>query len=289
MKFLKKNQTIIFLSLLLLLALTSCTNEAERTRMRSGLDSLNVRNRTDQPFTPADVQPYADYFDRHGTANDRLLAHYLMGRAYHEQGEAPMALQCYQQAAECADTTASDCDYAQLSRVYGQMAGLFYNQLLYHEQLEYLDNATMHAWKGADTLAALMFREQKSLAFQRLGQFDRAISNIEDVAEQYKKYGYNTNAAIALGSIIMTLIELGNYEKATRYFRIYDNESELTIDKNQPEIYLYFRGLLCLKTGRIDSAKYWFRKELQNATDYNNKNAGAWGLANAFNLSPLYP
>ena len=47
----------------LLLALACCTNEAERTRMRSGLDSLNVRNRTDQPFTPADVQPYADYFD----------------------------------------------------------------------------------------------------------------------------------------------------------------------------------------------------------------------------------
>jgi len=111
-----------YLLFLLLPALACCTNEAERTRMRSGLDSLNVRNRTDQSFTPADVQPYVDFFDRHGTANDRLLAHYLMGRAYHEQGEAPMALQCYQQAAECADTTAADCDYAQLSRVYAQMS-----------------------------------------------------------------------------------------------------------------------------------------------------------------------
>jgi len=33
-----------------------------------------------------------------------------------------MALQYYQQAAECADTTAADCDYAQLSRVYAQMS-----------------------------------------------------------------------------------------------------------------------------------------------------------------------
>jgi hypothetical protein len=69
-----------------------------------------VRNRSGKPFTPAGVQPYVDFFDRHGTANDQLLAHYLMGRAYHEQGEAPMALQYYQQAAECADTTAADCD-----------------------------------------------------------------------------------------------------------------------------------------------------------------------------------
>ena len=78
------NRAYYYLLFLLLPALTCCTNEAERTRMRSGLDSLNVRNRTDQPFTSADVQPFVDYFDRHGTANDRLLAHYLLGRAYHD-------------------------------------------------------------------------------------------------------------------------------------------------------------------------------------------------------------
>ena len=52
------NRAYYYLLFLLLPALTCCTNEAERTRMRSGLDSLNVCNRTDQPFTPADVQPY---------------------------------------------------------------------------------------------------------------------------------------------------------------------------------------------------------------------------------------
>ena len=57
-----------------------------------------------------------------------LLAHYLLGRAYHEHGEAPMALQCYHDAIDCANTTAADCDYAQLARVYGQMGDIFYNQ-----------------------------------------------------------------------------------------------------------------------------------------------------------------
>ncbi len=71
--------------------------------MRHGLDSINERNRNDEAFSAADVQPYIDYFDRHGEPNDQMLAHYLLGRAYHEQGEAPMALQCYQQAIECAD------------------------------------------------------------------------------------------------------------------------------------------------------------------------------------------
>ena len=46
--------------------LVCCTSEADRNSMRVGLDSLNARNRIDQPFTVADVQPYVDYFDRHG-------------------------------------------------------------------------------------------------------------------------------------------------------------------------------------------------------------------------------
>ena len=107
----------------LLLVLMGCTTADDRARMRVGLDSINVRNRTDQPFTIQDVEPYVQFFDNHGTPNDRLLAHYLLGRAYYEHGEAPMALECYHDAIDCADTTSKDCDYAQLSRVYAQMAG----------------------------------------------------------------------------------------------------------------------------------------------------------------------
>ena len=116
--------------------LSACTGRGQYAVMRNGLDSLNHLNRTDQPFTMSDVEPYVDFFDAHGTANDRLLAHYLLGRAYYEHGETPMALQCYHDALDCADTTATDCDYAQLSRVYAQMAEIFYYQGLYRQQLE---------------------------------------------------------------------------------------------------------------------------------------------------------
>ena len=88
---------------LLLLTLCCCTTERHRTAMRQGLDSLNQRNRTDQPFTVQEADSFVRFFDRHGTANDRLLAHYLLGRAYYEAGEAPMALECYHDAIECAD------------------------------------------------------------------------------------------------------------------------------------------------------------------------------------------
>lgn len=159
----------------LLLALTCCTTEADRNRMRAGLDSLNGRNHNGQPFAVSDVQPYVAFFDENGTANDRLLAHYLLGLAYYDHGEAPMALLCYQDAADCADTTAADCDYAQLARVYGQMAQIFYEQGLYQEQLQKTRVSVKYAWKGKDTLAALMSYEQESQAYRNLNMPDSLI------------------------------------------------------------------------------------------------------------------
>ena len=148
----------------MLLVLMGCTTAGERALMRAGLDSINIRNRNDQPFTAQDVEPYVRFFDDHGTPNDQLLAHYLLGRAYHEHGEAPIALQCYHDALDRADTTAQDCDYAQLARVYGQMAQIFYDEELYQQQLQYTDFSVKYSWQANDTLAALMSYEQKYLA-----------------------------------------------------------------------------------------------------------------------------
>ena len=271
---------------ILLLAFVCCTNEADRNRMRAGLDSINIRNRSGQPFTVSDVQPYVSFFDEHGTANDRLLAHYLLGLAYYDHGEAPMALECYQKAAECADTTAADCDYAQLARVYGQMAQVFYSQGLYHEQLQNTKVSVKYAWKGKDTLLALSNYEQQSYAYINLGMSDSAISVIEDVVSKYEQYGYSVNAAIALGAILRTLVDHKEYQKAKSYMDIYESKSGLfdvqgNISKGR-EIYYKVKGLYYLHTNVLDSTEYYFRKELQKGRDYNNQNAAATGLAELY-------
>ncbi len=273
-------------TVILLLLLGSCVLPSHRQRMRHELDSLNLRNQHDLPFTAADVGPYLDFFDRHGTANDRLLANYLMGRAYHEQGDAPMALQYYQQAIECADTTSNDCDYKQLSKVYAQTEAILYDQNLFAEQLKYIDKAVENARKANDTLGALIEEEQKTHAYIGLGQIDTAIKISEHVSELFRKYGYKTDAAITLGGILGRITEKGDTAKASRYIYTYETQSG-RFDGNGNvakghEIHYYFKGLLYTQKHQYDSAEYYFRKELALGKDFNNQQAGALGMAKLY-------
>lgn len=274
--------------IILLLALTCCTTEADRRRMRAGLDSINVRNRNDLPFTVSDVQPYVQFFDDHGTANDRLLAHYLLGRAYYDHGEAPMALECYQKAADCADTTAIDCDYAQLARVYGQMAVVFYYQDLYQEMLLHLNKSVMLAWKGKDTLLALRNYEQKSQVYRMLNMPDSILYICENVYQGYNKYGYSDYAASSLSYTLSTLISKKEYDKAQKYMQIYESRSGFfdsrgNIERGR-EIYYRIKGLYYMGRNSQDSAEYYYRKELRTGLDFNNQHSGALGLAELYDM-----
>ena len=268
---------------LLFLLLSACTSKSQYDAMRRGLDSLNERNRSDQPFTAADVQPYVDFFDSHGTSNDQLLAYYLLGRSYHEQGEAPMALKYYQQAIECADTTSPDCDYAQLCRVYGQMSELYYWQSLYHNQLDSEIKAYKYALLANDSITALIIETSMIEVYKELHETSTAINLSEKVFSEFMDIDEEQQAAISQSAILSEYLNLKQYKKAKDIIDLYVSKSGLfdkegNIEKGR-EIFFYLEGRYYLETNNLDSAEYFFRKELNDGNDFNNQNAGAKGLA----------
>ena len=286
LQLMKRLVTYLMAVLVLATMVTGCVTEGRRMAMRQGLDSINMVNRSGKPFTVQDVRPYVEFFDDHGEANDRLLAHYLLGLAYYDHGEAPMALQCYQDALDYADTTRTDCDYAQLSRVYAQMGNVFYSQGLFRQHGEYYKKATRYAWIGKDTLAALASYEQQSFAYRELGVVDSAIFVAENVADKYKEYGYPKDAAIAIGTILRLIIAKGEYEKAKQYMDIYEAKTGFFNSMGNivsgREVYYNIKGYYYLRTGILDSSEYYFRKELCTNSNFNNQNLAAQGLAELF-------
>ena len=95
-------------------------------RMYLELLRAKAMNKASVPFTSDSVmRRVARYYDRHGSPNQRLLAHYLLGCVYRDLRSAPRALEEYQRAVSQADTTRADCDLPTLMRVHSQMSKLY--------------------------------------------------------------------------------------------------------------------------------------------------------------------
>lgn len=270
--------------LLTLLLLLSCT---DGERMRRELAGLQARNQADSLLTDDSLAlALCDYFDRHGTANEKMLAHYLLGRTYADMGEAPAALDAFHQAAECADTTAVDCDYSLLARIHGQTANLFYYQALYRNQLAELVLTEKYAWKARDSVIAINSLSEKAYAYRHLGLLDSAYAVRKEAIQQFRKGNYLQYAAVTEGMLVPVLIELGLYEEAENSIREYETNSGLFDNdgniQSGREIYYYYKSLYYLNKNRTDSAEAILRKELRVAKDLNNRLAGSRGLMMVF-------
>ena len=277
------------LFIIMLGALCACSGGGEYEEMRQRLQALNMLNRADSVLTATErdeAQALVDYFDSHGTPNDQLLAHYLLGRCYADMHEALMALHCYQEAISRADTTAQDCDFAQLSRIYGQSAIIFYNQGLYRNSLDYYDSSAEYGYRGKDTLNALRSYAMKATSYDQLQMKDSAILIYTDAIKQLKAYKYNTEAAGFSGGLAEKLVSRGDTLEVARYFEEYERHSGFfdsigNIEKGR-EVYYYAKGRYFLISGQLDSAEYYFRKELRTGQDFNNQNCGSRGLARLY-------
>lgn len=256
-------------------------------RMQCSLHRTNALNKLDTLFRTTDgTQQLADYFDNHGTPNEKMLAHYLLGRAYYDTGESPMALKCFQDAAAMADTTDADCDYWQLSRVYGQMGDLFWHQNLLQRNLECTDKAIEYAYMAGDTVNALLNMAETIDIYDEWQMTDSVMSVFETIYQNLREYGHSDIAASIGGSLIDILIKNGRVEEARHYMNIYETESGFfdshgNIETGR-EVYYYIKGRYYLAVNQYDSAEYYFRKELLDGKDFNNQNAGARGLALLF-------
>ena len=99
--------------LLAVVALVAC-DCGRSGEMSSLLDRADSLNRNYVPMTDVIdslLLEAVEYYDRHGTPNQRMRAHYLLGCSYRDLDDAPQALHCYQDATDAADTLDSDCDY----------------------------------------------------------------------------------------------------------------------------------------------------------------------------------
>ena len=261
----KKLIGIIIVGAMLLLA--GCSGDKDQ--MLQQLEQLEQQNRSGEAMLN-------DY------ANERMRSRYILGRTYYCLDELPRALEMYNEAADCADTTSADCNYKVLSRIHAQSAVIFNLQVQPRSQLAELRMAENYAWKGKDTIQAIECYAQQSDAYELLGIQDSIVLIKEKSAHFFYSINRPNRAAQTLGSAILALVKKRDLAKAKNFINAYESKSNFFSPNgdivNGREIYYYIKGEYYLAFGNKDSAEYYFRKELKESKDINDQIAGCKGL-----------
>ena len=274
------------LMLLLLAVLAACSGDG--SQMRAQLEELERQNRADSVMTNDSLAEHlVKYFDHHGTPNERMRAHYILGRTYADMGEAPRAVDAYLDAASQADTTANDCDFHTLGCVYAQMGSVYQRQLLLSNEIEARRKSYYYALLAADTLGCLTEMKFTASAYMLLNKKDSAEHLLKEALRLYDKYGY-AQQGIQASTLLMhiyieqpdRLTDLGNLIKR------YDSHSNL-FDQNHnlppsKRIFNYYKGRYMEGVGQLDSAEYYYRKVYRPNMSFVSKNPIYRGLLSVF-------
>ena len=270
-----------------LLLLTAC--DADRhERMQQELLRARKMNKEYVDFTTDSVmKEVADYYDRHGTPNERMEAHYLLGCTYRDMGEAPRAVDCYLDAVACADTTAADCDFWMMASVYGQMATLYHQQLLLSYEIEAYRQAYRYNLLSSDTLSSLCDQKMMAGAYILQNKKDSAELIIKNTIHDYRKLG-NIEEEIKISTMLMYLYVdrldklseskhlMDRYEAMSDYF---DDRHEL---KPSKRIYYFYKGKYYENMNMPDSAEYYYRKIYRPGMSFTEYDPIYKGLLSVF-------
>lgn len=274
-----------------LLVLEQAEKEATTYPHRNCMRYLLLRAEAmNKAYLPLDSITYMnevlDYYLSHGNREERMRACYLMGSVWRDRGNSPLALQYFRDAIGEADTTATDCDYAQVSRIYAQMARLFDRQRYPQMELEQWKQAMRYALLAKDTLMYIQCQEYIGDAYFLLGKEDSVVYFTQQAYRNYSKYGRKDWAAatqivmadyyLRHDSLTKAKQALDEYRKNSGFF-----ESNGNVFSGH-EIFYYYIGEYYEKIARLDSAVFYYRKLLNYPADIMNAESGYKGLMSVY-------
>ncbi len=257
-------------------------------RMRYDLLEAKAQNKAFVDFTSDSIaKEFTRYYDSHGTANERMTAHYLLGCVYRDLGEAPHAVDCYLDAISQADTTAKDCDFYTLSCAYAQMADIYYRQLLLSYSIIARKQSSYYAFKANKPVYAISDLERIASVYILQNKKDSAELILIKVQHLYQRYGLLQNALQSFTKLIHIYVNDSNKLIQTKeLIDKYDSESS-SFDKNHElqgakRKFYFYKGRYFEGVNQLDSAEYYYRKIYRPNMSYTAMDPMYRGLLRVF-------
>ena len=255
--------------------------------MRFRLLQADAMNKTYRDFTTDSVmREVADYYDHHGTPNERLRAYYLLGCTYRDMHEAPLAIITWEDAITMADTLSPDCDYNMICNVWSQLSEAYHATLLFSQEIACLHKSYHSSLLDGDTLYAIDDIRRIGSCFTLLHQYDSAEFYFCRAQELYHTFGYTQKGLLASTSLIYLYLEQNRLKEAKKLMDLYETEFEEFDENHELPLrrrqYYCYKGLYLEKVGQLDSAELYYRKAVRPKMRYISQDPVYAGLLRVF-------
>ena len=253
-----------------------------RLLMATAQNKLYMQMPTDSAFSEV-----VAYYDRNGSDNEKMQSRYLLGCIYRDMNDAPKAIECYNYVLEHFSDIDSQEGYKLLALSYGEKADLLYDQLLLPKAIAAYNKAILYSEKCNDSLLLADNYNYKSFAYSLLNMYDSAIVANETSTKILLALNRKTDAAIVHGCNMINYLKKKDFVKLKKAVDMYEFNSGLFHDgeiEKGKEIFYYFKASYYLNVNNLDSANYYFYKDLSLCSDYENKHAATEGLAQVYTL-----
>lgn len=246
-------------------------------QMRYELVYAQAQNKAYVNFTTDSiVLSLVDYYERHGNANEQMMANYMAGCAYRDLEDALSALKYLNLAVDAVDESDEDCDLNTLMRVYSQMGGLYQRVAAFENERIADMHAERLAWQIGDTLSALRLMWAQACCLYDSRNQSQAIMILDSIDMFTRKNGMREQTKIIYPMRIDYHLDIKDVKGADSLLREYEYKMGIRPDCPDEEIYdiahFYRKGRYDLLIQSPNSAIQMFQRYLhliENRSFYN--------------------
>lgn len=198
-------------------------------RMRYELVYAQAQNKAYVPFTSDSVVlEVADYYNRHGSDNERMMANYMAGCAYRDLGDAPTALKYLNKAVESVDASDKDCDLSTLMRVHSQMEVLYQSVEAFTNDRFEAEIAENLAWQIGDTISAIQLKWSRACSWHDEQNYTQSLALLDSIEEFGQKNDFPISPNFLYPMRIDERLRYNDTEGAKKYLSIYEGKAGIT-------------------------------------------------------------
>ena len=246
-------------------------------QMRYELVYAQAQNKAYVNFTTDSIAlELVDYYERHGNANEQMMANYMAGCAYRDLEDALSALKYLNLAVDAVDESDEDCDLNTLMRVYSQMGGLYQRVAAFESERIADMHAERLAWQIGDTISALRLMWLQACCLYDSKNQSQAIMILDSIDMFTRKNGMREQTKILYPMRIDYHLDIKDVKGADSLLREYEYKMGIRPDSPDEEIYdiahFYRKGRYDLLIQSPNSAIQMFQRYLrliENRSFYN--------------------